>query len=251
LRIIIKAVILFFLPLLVFPAHGACESTRIIMVTEHWPPFRIIDDASPSGFRGIDIEIAEKIAEATGTTIDIQHHPWARALEQMESGEADLITGIAYTEERATFLHYIPVAYSEVHPVFITSKDKASTIRTYEDLHGPSIGFSLNSAYFEPFDSDPKIKRMGFSTENQLLKVMTLGRVDVIIGTDPNITYEINRLDDGSKLAPTEYRPAQKTELYFALSRKSPAMEFADEIETALRRLVDTGIVETILESYR
>jgi CheY-like chemotaxis protein len=46
---------LFFL--LVLPGWGYCQNTRIVMVTEHWPPFRINDGNSPSGFRGIDIPI--------------------------------------------------------------------------------------------------------------------------------------------------------------------------------------------------
>jgi polar amino acid transport system substrate-binding protein len=221
------------------------------MVTEHWPPYRISDESSVSGFRGIDIDIAEKIAETIGVTIDIQHHPWARALEQVKSGQADLITGIAHTAERAAYLYYIPVVYSEVHPVFITSKSRASTITAYGDLHGPSIGYSINSAYFEPFDSDPRIDRMGFSTETQLLKVLALERVDIIVGTDPNISYEIRRLNYGSELALTTYQPTDKTPLYFALSRKSPAMNYADEIETALRRLADSGVLETIQSAYR
>jgi hypothetical protein len=60
------------------------------MATEHWQPFRINDENSPSGFRGIDIDIAIKLS--------------------------------------------------------------------YQDFHGPSVGYSLNSAYFKPFDSDSQIK---------------------------------------------------------------------------------------------
>jgi polar amino acid transport system substrate-binding protein len=245
------AAILFFGFLILLPSHGRCESPRITMATEHWPPFRILDDKSPSGFRGVDIDIAEAIAEAIDVAIEIEHFPWARALKQMETGQADLITGVAYTEERAAFLHYIPVIYFEVQPVFITSKGKASGITSYGDLHGPSIGYSINSAYFEPFDSDPRINRVGFSTEAQLLKVMSFDRVDVIVGTDPNISYQIRQLGYGGRLAPTAYQPKVGTALYFAVSRNSPFMDLADEIETALRRLVDSGLVETILESYR
>lgn len=119
--------------------------------------------------------------------------------------------------------------YSGVRPVFITLKSRASDISTYEDLHGPSIGYSMNSVYFEPFDSDPKIKRVGFSTEAQLLKIAVLGRIDVIVGTDPNIPYEIMRLDYGDRLAPTAHQPSETSPLYFAISRKSQALGLADK----------------------
>lgn len=242
---------IFFLFLLIFPSNGLCESTRIIMVTEDWPPYRIIDDNSPSGFRGIDIDIVDKISEAVDVSVEIKHYPWARALQQMKSGEADLISGIAYTEERAVFLHYIPVVYSEVRPVFITLNSMASEISTYEDLHDPSIGYSLNSVYFEPFDSDPKINRMGFPTEAQLLKIAALGRIDIIVGTDPNISYEIRRLNYSDRLAHTAYQPSEKTQLYFAISRQSPAIDLAEKIESVLEQLVETGAIEVIQNAYR
>lgn len=94
--------------LLVLPAWAFEQNTRINMVTEHWPPFRINDANSPSGFRGIDIDITQQLSELLKIKIDIQRHPWARALESMRSGQADMVTGIARTPERETFMHYIP-----------------------------------------------------------------------------------------------------------------------------------------------
>jgi hypothetical protein len=122
------AVIFFFLLLFVFTFSGACESPRIIMLTEHWSPFRINDNASSPGFRGIEI--------------------------------------------------------------------------------------------------------------------------DIIIGSSPDVSREIQCLNYGRGLASTAYQPTEKPQLYFALSRKSPAMNYADEIESVLRRLVDTGTLETIQSAY-
>lgn len=240
---------LFFL--FILPGWGFGENTRIIMVTEHWPPFRMNDENSPSGFRGIDIDIIQKLSEAIGKPIDIQRHPWARSLEQMRSGRADMITGIAHTPERETFMHYVPVSYYAVRPVFYTQKGKGHLIQSYQDLYGPSVGYSLNSAYFEPFNSDSKIKKMGLSTEVQLLQVLALERIAVTIGTDPNISYEVARLGYRDVLEPTAYQPPNKTELFIALSRKSPVMALAQEIEQALRRLMANGAIDEIIKAYR
>ena len=240
---------LFFL--LVLPGWGFCQNTRIVMVTEHWPPFRINDGNSPSGFRGIDIDITQKLSEALGISVEIQRHPWARSLEQMRSGQADMITGIAYTPERETFMHFVPVSYYAVRPVFYTQKGKGHLIQSYQDLYGQSVGYSLNSAYFEPFNSDSQIIKVGLSTEVQLLQVLALGRIAVTIGTDPNISYEVARLGYRNVLEPTAYQPPNKTELFIALSRKSPAMALAQEIELTLRRLMTDGVIDEIIKANR
>jgi polar amino acid transport system substrate-binding protein len=239
--------------LLIFisPSRSYSQNTRIIMVTENWPPFRISDDSSPYGFRGIDIDIAIKLSEALGINIEIQQHPWARALEQIRSGQADMITGVALTKEREGFMYYISINYCSVQPVFYTRKGKGSLIRSYNNLYGTSVGYSINSVYFEPFDSDSKIKKTGFSSEDQLLQVLSLGRIDVIIGTDPNISYEIGRLGYRDVLEPTAYQPSEKTELFIAISRKSPSISRAKEIEQALRSLMDDGVIDKIISRYR
>lgn len=238
---------LFFLP-----CSGAGEDRRIIMATEEWPPFRMNDPDSPSGFRGIDIDIVNRLSDAMGVPIVVQRHPWARALELMRSGGVDMITGAARTPERETFMHYVPVSYYAVRPVFYARKGEGSRFRTYDDMvGGPSVGYSLHSAYFEPFNSDDRIHKVGLSTEVQLLHALALGRIDVTIGTDPNISYDIARLGYRAKLEPTRYQPPEKTELFVALSRKSPVMRYAERIEKALEGLVADGAVGVIVENYR
>jgi polar amino acid transport system substrate-binding protein len=234
------------------PRWGECGDRAIIMATEEWPPFRMNDPNSPSGFRGIDIDIAERLSDAIGIPIVVQRHPWARALALMRTGGADMITGVARTQEREAFMHYVPISYYAVHPVFYARKERGDAIQTYADLvDGPSVGYSLHSAYFEPFNSDDRIKKVGLSTEPQLLHALALGRIDVIIGTDPNISFDIARLGYRDALEPTRYQPPKKTELFIALSRKSPAMAHAKKIEQALKRLLANATIEAIFGNYR
>jgi polar amino acid transport system substrate-binding protein len=247
----VKLMLRFILFLLfIFPYSGHSQTSRMIMVTEEWPPFRIINKNSSSGYSGIDIDIIKQLSIDLGVTIEIKHYPWARALELMKSGQADIISGIALTPEREKFLYYVPVSYYAVHPVFYTRKGKGKMIRTYENLYGSSVGYSLNSFYFEPFNSDTQIKKRGFSTEAQLLKILAMGRIDVIIGTDPNISYEIARMGYRDLMEPTVFLPAEKTELFIAISRKSPAITFAGKIEEILQHLKDDGRINEIMNSY-
>jgi len=237
--------------LLLLPGWVSSQNNRLVMVTEQWPPFRINDETSPSGFRGIDIDIVKKMEEELGMTIEIQRHPWARALEMMRNGQADMITGAARTTEREIFMHYIPASYFAVRPVFYTQRGKGQFIRSYQDLYGKSIGYSLHSAYFEPFNSDTKLNKVGLTTEPQLLQVLALNRLDLVIGTDPNLSYDRARLGYLESLEPTAYQPIDKTELFVTLSKKSKALELAPEIERILRKFLADGTIDEILKAYR
>ena len=44
--------------------------------------------------------------------------PWVRALGMMRDGTADLMSGLARTQERETFILYQAPAYAEIRPAF-------------------------------------------------------------------------------------------------------------------------------------
>jgi len=137
----------------------------LIAVTEAWPPFRINSEGTKYGFSGIDMDIIEGLEKELNIEIVVQRHPFARALEMIRTGEADLTPGIARTEKRSLFIAYVPTSYDVVTPVFYTQKDRGHLVQTYDDLYRFKIGYSLHSAYFEPFNSDDKLQKMGISTE--------------------------------------------------------------------------------------
>jgi polar amino acid transport system substrate-binding protein len=231
--------------------YAIFAQSRIVMVTEEWPPFRINNASTLSGFSGIDIDLMKKLEQALGIPIEIQRHPWARALEMMREGHADMITGIAYTAERSEFIQYIPSSYASVTPVFYTQKGKGAGIRSYADLSGKSIGYSTNSFYYEPFSSDGRLNKVSLTTEIQILQMLSLSRLDVAIGTDPNMSWDVKRLGYGDKLEMTEYKPSATTQLYIGLSRKSSIIAMATAIDVAIRGMKEDGSINRITEAYR
>jgi polar amino acid transport system substrate-binding protein len=221
------------------------------MVTEEWAPFRMNDETAPSGFRGIDIDLTQELQARLHTPITIERRPWGRALEMMRSGQADLITGVAYSADRAQYMLFVPTPYTAVQPVFITTKGRGPGIRSYADLAGKTIAFSLNSDYFEPFNSDRSLQKVGLTDEAQILRVISLGRVDVAIGTDPNLSWDIARGGYGARVERTAYQPPDRTDLFIAVSKKSPLAARLDEIDAALKGMLADGSIADILGRYR
>ncbi len=229
----------------------ASQATTLIMVTEVWPPFRMDDASSPSGFTGIDIDLCLALEKRLGIRIDIQRVPWARALDMMRSGQADLITGIARTSERELFLHYLPTSYSVVRPMFFAPKGQGGLVRSYEELYGKSIGLSTHSAYFPRFNVDAGLNKQSLSTETQILQMLALKRIDLAIGTDPNLSWDIARLGLRDAVEPTAWQPEERTELYLALSRKSSAVNLVERMDAVLRAMIADGSIAAIQAAYR
>lgn len=247
----VMTIVLGCLALLFGTAAGLVVAQELVVVVEEWPPYRIPDDDGPAGFGGIDMDLLAYLEGELGVVFRVERHPFARALEMIRTGQGHVITGIARTDERAEYIAYVPTSYSEVRPVFYTQRGRGKEIRTYDDLYGLSVGYSLNSAYFEPFNSDTRLTKVGVSTERQLLQMVALGRLDVTIGTDPNISYDASRYGLSDRVEPTMFVPEPSTPLYLGLSPRSTAVELMDEFDAAIRRLVESGGMKTIQDRYR
>jgi len=222
---------------------------KLVVVTEVWAPYRISLDGE--NLSGIDIDIVHALEERLGLAIDIEIHPWPRALEMMRQGEADIMTGIAWSEERNSYISFIPVPYSAVQPVFYSLKGSGVSVSSYSDLSGKRIGQSLKTVYFEPFDTDVALEKVILTAENQILRLLSLGRLDLAVGTDPNISWDIKRLGYSGLFERTSYVPPVKTDLFIGISRKSAALDLADDIERVLRELIACGEIEKIMAKYR
>jgi len=169
----------------------------------------------------------------------------------LRDGQVDMITGVAYSSERAVYMAYVPTSYAAVQPVFYSRKGRGSLVKTYEDLRGKSIGQSIRSLYFEPYNSDTSLNKVDLSTEPQIIKMLALGRLDLAIGTDPNIAWDIAQLGLRDSLEHTAYTPSAKTELFIAFSRKSKALGLIDAMNAAIVRMKKDGTIDAIIASYR
>ena len=219
-----------------------------LLVTDFWPPFRI--EGESGAMQGIDIELIAKLETRLKIKIRVQRVPWVRALGMMRDGTADLMSGLARTQERETFILYQAPAYAEIRPAFYQLATNAQPIKRYEDLASTRIGFTRGSVYFEPFDSDNALNKLSATDETQLLRMLLGRRFDVIVGSDLQVDYELRQRGFASEVVKAAYRPAKTTPLYFGISRKSPLAAEASELGRALAELQADGTIAAILARY-
>ncbi|SIQ22981.1 amino acid ABC transporter substrate-binding protein, PAAT family [Alkalispirochaeta americana] len=231
-------------------SSGEALPEHLVLATDVWPPFRLAD-SSGDLVSGIDLELVREIETRLGIPVVVQRHSWPRALEMLRTGEAHIMTGIAWSAERETYLHYLSPSYTAVSPAFYTLRGSEDILQSYRDLYSLRVGQVRDSVYFEPFNSDTKIEKITVSSERQLLRMLYHGRVSVLVGTIPNLLWDIRQLGMESLVGPAIYQPAHGTDLFIALSRASPAMELRPVLEKILRDIIDEGVVATILEGYR
>lgn len=227
------------------------EKTSLRVVCDVWVPYRIASATAPDVWSGIDFDLLRELARRLDFELVIMHIPWARSLGMIASGDADLMTGVAWSEERSKRMTYVPTSYSSVKPVLFAPANRGVTVRAYEDLAGKKIGQTANSVYFEPYNSDTSLDKVFLIDETAVLRMLTLGRLDVVVGTEPNISWDLARLGLRERVEPTVWQPDDKTPLYVVVSPRSDAAGLAGKIDSCIREILSDGTMQKIMDAYK
>lgn len=221
-------------------------SQSYTMGTDEWQPFRIDVDGK---LYGIDIDLLDIIENKIELELNVSRKPWVRCLEDMKTGNVDLMLGLAYNDERAQYIKYLDTPYYSVTPVFFT-KGKDIEINSYEDLKNYRIGYVKGSSYFPKFDNDEELNKIPVAHETQLIEMLFRGSIDIIIGTDIQIKYELKEKGLSKTVIEVKYKPDYKIDLYIGISRKSDFIEYKDILEEIISSLIKTKEIDDLILSY-
>ena len=211
-----------------------------------YPPFTIINGNT---VHGIDMEIIHKLAKELGHTIKLVPCPWKRCLKMMEQGEIDLLASVLFKQEREKYMAYIKPQYIHVSHVFYTKKGSPIKIKKYNDLHSLIIGRELGAVNFEPFDSDPKINKVDLINNDQMLKLLLLGRVDAVVGEGTMLSYVANKNGLSNKITLQSFKKIGRHS-YFTLSRKSRHIDKENAFNLAMKKLSKNGQLQKTINKY-
>ena len=113
------------------------------------------------------------------------------------------------------------------------------------------IGARIGVSYFPKFDSDKTLNKVLVNTDKQLIEMLLLNRIDVFIGQQEVVNYELSLHDNAKKIMPAKYKKNVTENGFMAMSKSSKNLHLKDKIEQHLEKLVETGVLDKIIESYR
>ena len=135
------AYLLFLFPLVAFAGHAHAETIKVVFDTAY-APFEFKD--SDQTYKGIDVEILDKVAEINGWDLDKSFPGFDAAVNAVQAGQADAImAGMTKTTEREKVFTMSDTYYDT--KVVIATK-KADKITKYSQLKGKTVGVKNGTA---------------------------------------------------------------------------------------------------------
>lgn len=199
----------------------------------------------------IDQEIVSAFAAKFGAKVKGSKIPFARRLQQLKTGEIDLLAGLLKNSNREEFTFFLSTPYKKkTNKIFLMRKGEGQQLQKYEDLYNLRVGVQVGSNYFPRFDTDPKIRKFASTDNESRIHMLLKNRFDVLIHTEiycKHLVYKMG-LQEKVEVAPyayTEYNP-----VYIGISKKSYLYQKRDELDAVFSRMVESGEIDRLIQSY-
>lgn len=196
---------------------------------------------------GIDAEIAEKIAEKLGMTLEIVDMDFNSILTAVNEGSVDFgMAGMTVTEDR---LEEVDFSVSYANGVQSVIVKEGSPITSVDDLYaegasykiGTQLGTTGDSYSTDDFGADNVV---GFNNGNEAVLALLGDSVDcVIIDNEPAKAFVA--ANEGLKILDTSYADED-----YAICVKKGNSELLDKLNAAIVELTDDGTIEGIVNKY-
>ena len=221
------------------------EKTLVMATNANFPPYEYKDGAA---FAGIDVELAQAIADKLGMKLEIQDVEFGAIVAGVESGKYDIgMAGMTVTEDRLKNVDFSE-SYATGVQVVIVKAD--SDYQKPEDLTGKKVGVQL--ATTGDIYASASVDEGGYGEENvekfskgaDAIIALKQDKIDaVIIDNEP--AKEFVKANEGLRILDTEYT----TEDYAMAFAKGNA-EMINKVNGALKELIADGTVQKIIDKY-
>ena len=160
------------------------RGTLVVGMEGNWSPWTYHDEKTGE-LTGLEVDIANLIAEGLGVKADFQEAPWDALLAGVNAGRFDIIcNGVGYTEERAQSYSYTtPYVYSNKVLVVAESNED---IKTVDDLKGKKTANSASSTY-AALAEQYGATLVPVDTLGETMDMLVQGRVDATINAQVSI----------------------------------------------------------------
>lgn len=213
-----------------------------------YPPF-YFEDAG--GMRGAAYEIAAEVARQQGYRFEIERRPWKRIQAGLKTGEIEMMILYFKTPERADDVIYaeFPHIY-EASALFVESSSSIAFTGDLGALRAYRFGSVRGYSHGEVYDHSTVLSKQEVNNEQQLIRVLVNGRVDVAVCNPQAIRFYAKQMGMEERIRFLE--PAVAVEPnYLAFSKARPnATKLAKAFSDGLREFMRTPRYRRILNEY-
>lgn len=199
---------------------------------------------------GIDMDIAQAVADKLGRELEIQNMDFDGALLAVQQGKVDFVAaGVSVDADRAKVMDFSDNYVDSTEVVIVNAQEKAVTEPTAEQLNGKVVGVQQGNIadlwVSNPDNTEPKeVKR--YTKFAQAAEDLKNGKIDCIV-MDELPGKELVASSDGA-LEVLEGDPLFVDQ--YAIAVQKGNTEMLEVINEVIAELKDSGKLDEIIASH-
>ena len=227
---------------------AASASEKIVMGTSaDYPPFEfiILDESGNRQFVGIDISVAQALAEGMGRELQVSNMDFDSLMAALQKGDVDIVlAAIEATEERLEAADFSDPYYSPSDDDAAMVLVKAENVGLYssvEDFAGRSVGAQTGTTKAELVTSDfTGANLVALTSVTDLVNQLVYDKVDAIV-LDGAVALQYAQSNDDLEIANVNLGTALP---YCVAVQKGDPSNLLESINATIAKLVADGAIE-------
>ena len=166
--------------------EGGDEKTTLVMGTSaDYAPYEFMyPDANGNMiYGGIDISVAQAIADSMGKELEVQNMSFDFLLNNLASGKCDMVlAAIEATPERLESADFSDPYYTDLPKMIVVPADQASAYKTLKDFGGKLVGAQTATTNVDIVNNDmPGAQLNSQTTVTDMFNMLANGKLDAVV----------------------------------------------------------------------
>ena len=156
----------------------------VVGVSADYAPFEFMypDESGEMVYGGIDISVAQYIADELGLTLKVENMGFDYLLTSLDKGDFDMVlSAMEATPDRLQNADFSDPYYTDVPPALLVKADKADAYKTLADFNGKSIGAQTATTKLEMVGTIEGANPVALQSVLDLVNELVYDKVDAIL----------------------------------------------------------------------
>lgn len=226
------------------PARISEEGTLTVASDLSYAPMEFVREGTNDPI-GVDVDIANCIAEAWGVEANVQNTPFDAIIPALTSGQADIImSSLSVTPERAEQVDF--VEYMVAGSGILVEGGNPEGIESLEDLCGLDVAIQLGTVQVDEAEEqngscDEPIKIQTFEQNTDTIAAVGSGRAAAALMDYPVAAYGASQVD-GTEVVGAQYNTGP-----YGIAVRKDDNEVRDAIQATIDAMREGGQYDDIL----
>ena len=219
-------------------------TTLVFGTSADYAPFEFMypDENGDMVYGGIDVEVAQYIADYMGVKLQTENMSFNNLLTALNKGQFDIVLAdIEATDERKEAADFSDPYLTEPAPHFLVKKENADQYKTYADFEGKTIGAQTATTKLKIISEIPKVNAVSLQSVLDLIKEVSYGKVDAIL-VDGSVAQQYQETND-DLVALTFVELGSSAEVCVAVAKGDPK-GLLPKINEAIAKLTEENKIE-------